>query len=171
MKRFEIEQKFRLKNPAELRSRLKRLGARKLSGGLECNDFYDFKGELRRKKSILRLRKKPGGKSFLTLKGPLLKAKFSKRLELETAVDFGSTQAILQTIGFRRVFSYRKSREEYRLHQCFVVVDYVPRLGNFFEIEGKEKNIRWLIKELGVNMAHRENRTYLEMLTKRKFSS
>lgn len=171
MKKFEIEQKFRLKNSARLRLRLKRLGARKLSGGTELNEFYDFNRALRRKGSILRLRRKPGGKSLLTLKGPRIKATFSKRLELETFVDFNTTQAMLRAIGFRKIFSYRKSREEYRLHRCLVVIDYVPRLGKFFEIEGREKDIRRLIQKLDVHTTDREDRTYLEMLAKRKFIS
>ena len=165
MKHFEVEQKFRLKHPEKLRALLRRFKARKLSGGLELNEFYDYRSELRRRRSILRLRRKPGGKAYLTFKGPRLESRFSKRVELETSVDFDRMKSILDTVGFKKVFAYRKFRDEYRLGRCLVAVDRVPRLGNFFEIEGRARDIARLSTKLGVRFQDRENRTYLEMLS------
>lgn len=165
MKLFEVEQKFHLKNPEKLRADLRRLKTRRLSSGLELNEFYDRRSELRKRKSILRLRLKPGKKAYLTFKGPRLRSKFSKRLELETPVDFHRMKAILKAAGFKKVFTYRKFREEYRLGKSWVVLDRVPRLGNFFEIEGRAGDITRLSAKLGVRFQDRENRTYLEMLS------
>ena len=37
----EIEQKYRLKDPAKVRVLLKKLGAKKIAGGTETNEFFD----------------------------------------------------------------------------------------------------------------------------------
>lgn len=164
MKQFEVEQKFRLKNPEKLRAMLRRLKARRLSAGLELNEFYDRRSELRKRKSILRLRLKPNKKAYLTFKGPRLSSKFSKRLELETPVDFHRMKVILKAAGFKKVFAYRKFRDEYRLGKSLIVLDHVPRIGYFFEIEGRTSDIMRLSATLGVRFQDREDKTYLEML-------
>ena len=38
---IEIEQKYRLKDPAKVRALLRKLGARKIAGGIETNEFFD----------------------------------------------------------------------------------------------------------------------------------
>ncbi len=56
MKSFEVEQKYRVQDPKAIRVLLKKIGARKISGGAESNEFFDREGSLRRKKMALRLR-------------------------------------------------------------------------------------------------------------------
>ncbi|HNV85710.1 MAG TPA: class IV adenylate cyclase [Candidatus Omnitrophota bacterium] len=167
---YEIEQKYRLKNLSAMRRRLRAFGARKLSGGTEYNALFDREGMLRFRKQVLRLREF-SGKGRLTLKGPRMKRKhYSRRMEIETAVDFGKMEQILKMTGFRKTVSYRKYREEYLLSSCTITLDRVPRFGRFLEIEGAPEKIRKVAARLGLGDRDKEPRSYLEMIFgKRKF--
>lgn len=167
VKRFEIEQKFKLKNLSLVRRRLKRLGAKKKKSFVEHNEFYDYRGLLRRKKSILRLRRKGANGGWLAFKGPRLKAKYTKRVEIEMPVDWERAKAILLLTGFRKVFQYSKFREEFNVSSCLVTLDRLPKFGWFLEIEANARNIHRLVKKLGLENRDREERSYLELLLKR----
>lgn len=163
VRRYEIEQKYRIDHPAVLRARLKEAKARKIRAGKEQNQFWDRKGELRSSHLALRLRR-AGNHAWLTLKGKKQKAALSKRLEIETKVEAKETEAILKRLGFRVWFEYVKKREVYRLKNCEIAIDWVPRRGWFAEIEGPLKKIRQLEKRLGLSPCQYENKTYLELL-------
>jgi len=169
---YEIEQKYRLKNPLKMRQRLRKLRAGKLAGGVEINKLFDREKFLCSRKRVLRLRKF-SGKGRLTLKGPRLKGKsYSKRVEIETGVNFEKMEGILKAIGFKKIASYRKRREEFLLSSCVVTLDRVPRFGWFLEIEGTPENIRKVAVKLGLTDRDREPRSYLGMIFgKRKFGA
>ena len=160
--RYEVEQKYRIQNPAFFRKKLKTLGAKKISSGAEYNEFYAHP-LLAKKLFKIRLRR-TAKKSTLTLKGARLPSSFTKRLELETPVDFPTAQAILKFLDFQRGFSYTKKREEYRSGTCLITLDKLPKLGWFLEIEGAESQIRKIEKRLGLKAKDREMKSYFEML-------
>lgn len=163
MKHFEIEQKYRIKDPSKIRVLLRRLCARKIHSGNEYNELYDFNGQLRANRSILRLRQW-GKKALLTFKGPRLKSKYKKRVEIETVVNFKSTRFLLQQLGFRLIARYRKKREEFRLGPAAVTLDYLSKVGWFVEIEGRPKNIEVAARKLGLSNKDVEPRSYLQIL-------
>lgn len=160
---FEIEQKYRLKDPAKVRAILRKLGARKIAGGSETNEFFDRGKELRGKRLALRLRKY-GKKATLTLKGPRLKAKFTKRMEIETPVNYALMRKILGRAGFKVVMRYKKERELYRLGTSIITLDRLPGFGRFLEIEGQPSSILGIEQKLGLVHADREERSYLQMM-------
>ena len=160
---FEVEQKYRLEDPGKIRSALKKMGARKIAGGMEANEFFDRGKELRRKRLALRLRKY-GGNATLTLKGPRLKARFTKRMEIEIPVDHALMGSMLRLAGFRAVMCYKKERELYRLGKSLIALDRLPRSGHFLEIEGRAKNIARIASRLGFRPRDREERSYLQMM-------
>lgn len=163
MNTFEIEQKYYCKNPALFRAKLKKLKARFIKKGSEVNEFWDFQGVLAKKKTVLRLRKH-GKVSALTLKGPRMKSRYTKRVELETSVEFGPARAILKSLGFQISKKYFKKREIYQLGNIEVTVDTLPRLGSFVELEGSVNDIAKAERQLGLSARDREERSYLEML-------
>ncbi len=164
MQRFEIEQKFRLKNPSAMRKRLKALGAVLLTSRRQYNEYLDQNGRLRAKKCVLRLRKS-GKQSFLTFKSAKIPGKFTKRLEFETPVDFDQTREIFKALGYTVLRKYAKKREEYRLKGALVTIDQLPRqLGCFLEIEGSPRQIESISKKLGLSEKDREERSYLAIL-------
>ena len=163
MKFFEVEQKYRIGDPKAVRALFKKVGARKISGGLEENEFFDRNGLLGARKIALRLRRS-GKKATLTLKGPRLRSRFTKRLELETPVDHGPVKTILQLSGFKVVRSYKKKRELFRLGKCFVTLDRLRKFGWFLEIEGPVSAIAGFERKLGLKKSDREKKSYLQML-------
>ena len=56
MRFFEVEQKYRLKDPKQVRVALKKIGARKIASGVELNEFYDKGDFFKKQKVALRLR-------------------------------------------------------------------------------------------------------------------
>lgn len=164
MKFYEIEQKYRLEHPARIRRRLRALHARKISGGREYNEIYDREGLLCGKKRVFRLRRFEG-RGYLTLKGPRTQTRrYTKRLEIQTPLEFVPAKAILKELGFRIVARYEKRREEYDLLGCVIALDHVARLGWFLEIEGAPERIRNAAAKLGLAPIDMEKRSYLSML-------
>ena len=163
MPRFEVEQKYRIKNPASLRQRLKSLGAKCLQRGLEKNELWDWEGMFRKRGCVLRLRE-TGGRGVLTLKGPKLKSKFKKRREWENEVNLKIMRAILKGGKFKVIARYHKIREEYLLRGAHVTLDHLSKHGWFSEIEAPSEKIAILARALGFTEGDREERTYLEMI-------
>jgi predicted adenylyl cyclase CyaB len=163
MRSFETEQKYRLKHPAKVRELLSKLGARKIAGGIEINEFFDREKELGKKRLAVRLRKY-GKNAVLTLKGPRLRSRFTKRMEIETPVDHAPMRKILGLAGFKVVMCYKKERELYRLDKSLITLDLLSRFGWFLEIEGRTQAIQRLEKKLGLAFADREERSYLQMM-------
>lgn len=165
MKSYEVEQKYRIQNPGDIRRKLKSLKARKISSGVESDEFYDEKNRLYQQRSILRLRQTAEGKGLLTFKGPRLKSRFKKRVEIQTAVDHKAAQVILQLAGFECRARLQKRREEYRLGSAHVTLDHLRGIGWFVEIEAAARQIPLIAKKL--SLKSREDRSYLQMYLKK----
>ena len=164
MKSVEVEQKYRIKNPAVFRKLLTRLGG-KVRAGFESNKLFDLNQMLRGKASILRLRRHGRGKiGVLMFKGPRLKGRHKKRVEIEIEVDWARTRALLTAAGFRVVAGYSKTREEFAIGKAHVTLDHLPKRGWFAEIEGASREIGRLEKKFGLSARDREERSYLEIL-------
>ena len=160
----EIEQKYRLKDPAKVRTLLKRIGAKKIAHGLETNQFYDKNGFFKKKKVALRLRRFGDGPAMLTLKGPRTRSKFTKRMEIETPIEYAIAKEMLKFFGCRPVRQYSKKREVYKLGKVVVTVDFLKKFGWFLEIEGQPQAIRTVEKKLGFQIGDREEKSYLQMM-------
>ena len=163
MSKYEIEQKYRIKNPAEIRRKLQFLKAKRISCGIEHDRLYDWNGLLQSRKSILRLRRDSRGKGLLTFKGPRLKAKYKKRIEVQTPVDYSGMLKILATLGFRVVVSYKKRREEYKLGSSHITLDFLQGIGWFVEIESSPKEIQRIALRLGFSDTDREEKSYVQL--------
>lgn len=164
MKFLEVEQKYRLENPRRIRAILKKMGARKIGDGLEINEFFDKGGFFRQQKIAMRLRRYGKGPALLTVKGPRMKSKFTKRMEVETAVDYKAAKALLALFGCEQVMHYTKKRTSYRLRHALVTLDYLPRVGRFLEIEARPQEISRVAGKLGLRPEDREAKSYLHML-------
>lgn len=168
MGNFEIEQKYRVSDPAAIRKRLRVMKAKKIRSGFESNELLDFRGRLKAKQCVLRLRQYYG-EGLLTFKGPRLKGKYKKRLEIELPVDVQKLKQILNLIGFKVAQSYSKEREEYRIGKATVTLDRLRKIGWFVEIEGRPSEIDRISKKLGLTARDMEPRTYLEIVEIARF--
>ncbi len=161
---FEVEQKYRLREPSKIRALLKKIKARKIAGGPETNEFYDRAGLLKKQKVALRLRCFGKGPAVLTLKGPRIKNKFTKRIEIEAPIEYATARAVLGLAGFLQIGQYRKQRDVYRLGRTLVVIDRLKKFGWFLEIEGRGRDIAKVAAKLGLHDKDREERSYLQMV-------
>lgn len=161
---MEIEAKLRLRNPTKVQSRLKSLDAEFEGLWLEKNWLFDHRERiLARQDKLLRVRE--SGRVYLTYKGPRLQTTYKEREEIE--IEFPNAaagRALLESMGFVRWFYYEKMRETWRLGSCEIVLDELPALGTFIEIEGPGvEEIEETIKKLKLSRRDRVESTYVEL--------
>lgn len=140
---LEREIKLKFAGPEEARAAILASGATLLrSRRLQEDCLLDSDDEtLRRQRCVLRIRME-GGRSLITLKGPVQPSSMKVREELETVVADGELLLkIFEQMGFHVWFRYQKFREEFASADVIVAVDETP-VGTYVEIEGTEQGIR-----------------------------
>ena len=181
--RYEVEQKFAVRDNAALQERLTRLGV-ELGPAIAQRDHY-FNHPARdfaRTDEALRLRQS-GPDSFITYKGPKLDAATKTRREIELPLPSGAAERgdwpeLLGALGFRSVADVRKQRRYGRLKRgtwmAEIVLDEVEGVGTYCEIELQAEDgelesakscLADIAKELALDAA--ERRSYLELLLDR----
>ena len=171
----EIEAKMKVETFDAVRRRLEELGARRVGKVLETNTFFDTPdGRLVREGKGLRVRDSRDmetGKHrhVVTFKGPQGKEELKNREEIEFSVDDGeAAAALLRAIGFEMILSFEKRRETWELDDCEVVLDELPILGWFVEIEGPdESGVMNLHQKLGLSDRPLIQTAYATMLAQR----
>ncbi len=156
-RRDELEVKFCLSNPEKVVSRLVTLGGHLGASRVhEINlrfDTPDF--SLLSSGSLLRLRQDT--RARLTYKGAgseLGGARLRRELEI-TVSDFGTTQALLEALGFQAYMMYEKYRTTYEYGNLELSLDEMPT-GNFLEIEGPDgESIQEAVGHLRLNWDRR----------------
>jgi adenylate cyclase class 2 len=134
---------------------------------LEKNWLYDYPDrKLARADKLLRLRE--DSRVYITFKGPRQKSEYKEREEIEFDFpDAETARSLCENIGFYKWLYYEKMRETWRLGNCEVVIDELPDLGTFAEIEGPAKmDIEAAVKKLKLPRAYIST-TYVEMLQER----
>lgn len=154
--RHETEVKLAVRDSRALKRRLAQMGFRPAKPRhFESNQLFDFPSlRLRRAGCLMRLRF-AGGRAVLTFKGAAVgSAKYKIRPEIETEVDDGKRLwQILESIGLEATFRYEKYRTTYALagepkESHDLVYDETP-IGNYLEIEGPERWIDQVARQLG----------------------
>ncbi len=149
----ETEAKFRLPDPDTLRRRLASLGATRKSLEQESNLLLDTPNrDLLNRGCGLRIRVtkplEPTGPTRATLayKGPLdpnlhqRGIKSREEIEIHLSANH-ALAAILDRIGFAPVLAYDKRRETWQLGAAKVMLDDLPVLGWFVEIEADQVQV------------------------------
>lgn len=150
----EIECKLHLSAPNTIVGRLEKLGAEYHGEVFEKNWVFDRKGELGRKRELLRLRVTDENTwGILAHKRPATEGSYKVRVETETRVESAeNTRTILESLGYKRDWYYEKRRRSWEYSGCEIVIDQMPRLGYFIEIEAQsDEIIDGLLKLLGLN--------------------
>jgi adenylate cyclase class IV len=106
-----------------------------------------------------------GATATLTYKGPRAVDLPKTREEVEVVVgDPNAATTILQRLGFSEVILYEKRRETWRLDDCDVCLDELPKLGWFVEIEGPGRNaVEAARARLELSAATPLRETYVEL--------
>jgi adenylate cyclase class 2 len=159
----EIEAKIRITDPEALRRQMAARGL--VAGGtvLEINRLFDDgEDSLTRSGSALRLREErplEGGaarRTLLTYKGPREPSRMKRRSEIETSVGAAEPMA---------AFRYEKRRTTWNVGDCEVVLDEVPYLGWYAEVEGPtEEAVLKCLADLGLKDRPIITESYITLL-------
>jgi len=170
----EIEAKFRVADPETFRRRLAERGRTAGETVFEVNCLFDdAAGSLRRSGAALRLREEfreaDGSlvRTLLTYKGPPVESRLKRRPEAELTVESaGPLVEIFAAVGLAESFRYEKRRTPFRGGASEVVLDEVPHLGHFAEIEGPtEEAVFAEMAEVGVADAPLIRTGYVHLLS------
>ena len=156
--RQETEIKLAIREPKEIRQRLRELRFRPIQARhFESNYLFDFPDQrLRKSRCLIRLRF-AGDQGLLTYKGaPLRSRDYKIRREIETRVEDGHRlREILLHLGLGEVFCYEKFRTLYVprgkrevADAPQLVIDETP-IGNYLELEGPQHWIDEVARQLG----------------------
>ncbi len=156
----ENEVKFRLQDPEPIRKLLKKLDAKNKGKFLEHNVCLEGGAISREKGNFLRVRK--ANKVTVTFKDKIVEGKkFKNRREVEMEVpDFGKAVQLFHDIGLRDYWRYEKERETWLLDGVEIVIDRLPELGYYIEIEGTDDEIEATARKLGLNIREGITSTY-----------
>jgi len=168
---LEIEAKFKISSPGAFRRTLKKNRAVFVSRRFERDIYYSFGGGDFRD-TVIRLRSLDKNKGIFTVKfrkGNKNRGKFKVREEIETIIpapaDF---EMILRKLHFKEAFRKEKVRETYKLCGAKVLLDKMPYIGWYAEIEGSKDKIVGLTKKLGLVMDKDADKTYNELFEEYK---
>jgi predicted adenylyl cyclase CyaB len=173
----EIEAKVRIAAPEAFRRRVGELGATGGGTVLEVNHIFDSAdGSLRKSGAAVRVREEcvatgaaAGGeviRTILAYKGPLQPSRFKRRAEVQTVVaDGAAILAILRALGYVETFCFEKRRTAWRMGACEVVLDELPHIGWFAEVEGpSEAAVQKTLADLGLADAPVLAQSYMRLL-------
>ncbi|MCM2466831.1 class IV adenylate cyclase [Methanoculleus oceani] len=174
---LEVEAKFGVRDPEDVRVRLDRKGVQMARRQRERDVYYNAPHrDFGQTDEALRVRYDDTGFT-VTYKGPRVRVGSAKaREEFNLKVASGETlEGILSRLGFRLAATVSKMREFYEMGDVTVTLDDVEGLGTFIEIEiltedDKEDaadRIGVIAKELGVDGPPIYT-SYLEMLLSRQ---
>lgn len=157
----EIEVKILGVDPAEIRNRLKALGAGKFFDGDIHSISYDYP-ERRLEEAGLMLRvRKAGERVELCFKGKNTSKIFKAKEEIEVLTSsFEDTCTILERVGFTRLYERSKRRECYRLGSVKFDMDTLPGIPPYLEVEAAtEAAVEHAVTDLGFTMQQTTNKT------------
>lgn len=111
----------------------------------------------------------PEHAATLTFKGPLQRAAFKQREEIEFSLpDAEGAVRLLEALGYAPWLTFEKRRETWSLGSCKIELDELPKLGCFIEVEGPaEADIRAVLTALGLDAAKSITRSYAAMIVER----
>ncbi len=180
---LEIEAKMAVDDVEVLRRRLAALGACHVGRTQETNIFFDDDaGSLQASDRGLRIRinehEPVEGErtapradtsyrtTTVTYKGPREGGELKRREEIEFHVDDADAAAALfEALGYRRTLSFDKHRETFTWRDCEIVLDHLPYLGHFIEIEGPDNtSVMEARRALGLEESPLLTSSYIAML-------
>ncbi len=167
----EIEAKMKVESFELIRHRLETLGGLRQGLVREVNVFFDTDDRtLLAADKGLRLRTNSpvdGDENHVvTFKGPRQHGPLKSREEKELRVaDAKDASALFEALGYRKILSFEKNRESWKLNGCSVELDELPYLGLFVEIEGPDDQTVMKLREaMALGQAPIIKASYIAML-------
>ncbi|MHC4131367.1 MAG: class IV adenylate cyclase [Planctomycetota bacterium] len=169
----EIEAKLKVDSLEKVEHKLQQLEAEFHDKMLQTDIYFDDEhSNLTKTDTCLRIRKQTNGseeKIFLTYKGPKAQVNYKKRREIEFEVpDASAVEKLLNALGYKKALIVEKERHLWHLGQCEVLLDDLPQLGTFVEIEGPDENeIEIVQKELELDCLPHIHESYAHLIEKK----
>lgn len=159
---LEIEVKFHLDDPREIKDKLAKLEIAPGQRVFETNVLYDdCRSSLTNSGKLLRLRKDDRCRLTFKSRPPETDPDYKIYHELEvTLSDADTTEGILKALGFDAVQIYEKWRQTYVWGDSLLCIDKMP-YGDFLEIEGPKATIQKCVDQLGLDWEQRMVTNYL----------
>lgn len=155
----EIETKFKINSLAQFKKSLKKIRAKFLSKELERDTYYRGLGTIRLRSL--------GKKGAFTIKTPSCSRQpraYKVRNEFEVGIDDAKMFArMLEMLGFAIRFRKEKIRETYTWKDAKILIDKLPYIGYYAEIEGSKRRIRELAGLLRLDMGKAIADTYMDI--------
>ena len=169
---IEIEAKIRLDDRRALEEALADSGAVLVRDILEIDTYLDTpEAALRTSDQGLRVRveRDMGGSrqvAVATHKGPIEPGPLKQRSETQVEVnDAREMIRLFEALGYVACLEFEKHRRQWELDGCDVVVDVVPYLGQFVEIEGPSAQAVYAVRDrLGLASSQLIRTGYASML-------
>jgi len=163
----ELECKIHVDDLEVIASRLRELGADEEGGYFERNWVYDRPDRsMRAEQMLLRLRDTgSGGDGLLTVKKPGNDARYKSREEVQVMVgDTETMREILSFLGYEETWYYEKYRDVWHYAGCEIVLDRLPEIGCYVEVEGGGGDeIERIILDMGLAPSNHIEKSYLEL--------
>ena len=135
----EIEAKVRVDDLAAVRSRLLAAGAARVGRVREVNTYYALPDADCGLRTRLETDERGQTRGRVTFKGPRQAGPYKRREEIEfDASDTAAAGLLLERLGHAPSLLFEKRRETFTLDGCEVVLDELPELGTFVEVEGPD---------------------------------
>lgn len=172
MKLSELEIKIKIDSEKQAQSILEacqQLCAHKAIPVLQLDEYYDTQdGQLRKQDLVIRIRSF-GEKKTIALKSPRveLSSGMTERIELEfLAADGEKVHAQLLSQGLKPYQAAEKERWTFVYKECEIVLDKLPFIGYFVEVEGpSESAIKEVTHLLGLSSSPVITKHYGELMT------
>ena len=162
----EIEAKLKVENHDAVREALLAAGATRVSKVREVNTYYACEDPDVGLRTRLETDEAGQTRGRVTYKGPRKASKYKSREEIE--FDAGDTEAaghLLERLGHCVALRFEKDRETFTLGDCEIVLDTLPRLGHFIEVEGpSEASVADVLAQLGLADCDTIQQGYASML-------
>jgi len=144
---MEYEIKFKLDKKKDITHRLRQLGAQDLGRKKETDIYLTLNNQAVRIRRI-------GKEGLITIKKFMpTKKRVKVRQEIQTKVE--DTRALIEIFklcGFREFRKIEKSRHTFKLDQGLVLIDRLPFMGYFVEIEAASfKRMKNIAKIIGLD--------------------
>lgn len=173
----EVEVKFKIDDVASYENKIKSLGVEFVKDTEEINYCYDNSdNKIVINDELLRIRKvsekfnnkEISYKTILTFKGAKkLGSELKEREELELEVSNAEMLSLIfERLGFKATTIYEKKRKTYNYKNSEIVIDKLPKLGFFLEIEGKREEIFEICSSLNLNINDSVKDSYAEFASK-----
>lgn len=154
----ETEIKLKIENDEKAKrliNKCETLSNYKFEKQIQRDEYYDsINGELKQNDLVVRLRT-VNGKFFVALKSPrvFITDEIQKRIELEFEItDINKMREKIAEQGLKASAIIDKHRLSFNLFNCNILIDELPFIGWFLEIEGNDSNsINEAIERLNIS--------------------